>query len=429
MQNSVLFNSEGVEDFLFSSTTLNTSFGDFNFDEIDFVPTSEEMQSTSPSDSQSPPTSFNPIHNVPFVETIKQEEIIPELPNLDNKRKRIPKTEKESKNHNKNSAPKKIRKKHPEMQTAVTLSREKLLTTSTEDFNKWVEGLKSHRTLTQEEILDIRRQKRLIRNRESAQASRDRKKNEFSLLEKQIKQLKEEKESALKELSEMRNKMNVLETENLYMKTTIQHNPVLKEIYSGFGNNKNSITFNEKPISKTVKNAGVCLFLLIFSFGLFFNVQNAISQNQSKVYLPQNIPTAINHPSPQSTLRTMGTNARRLLSKTKTLIQNLDNPPSQLIPLVSEQQNIPVLVTSIDTPITNETLVVEEQNAQPNVHLYCMNAKEYIINPTKDPKESLIISLMLPRSTISHNSPIQNIVSNNDDLVEVTCKVLTSSKI
>jgi len=237
---------------------------------------------------------------------------------------------------------------------------------------------------------------------------------------------------AMKELSEMRNKVNNLETENLYMKSTIQHNPVLNEIYSGIGNIQTKNNTSSFINSKSVKNAGVCLFLLIFSFGLFFNVQNSISQSQPKVYMPQNIPTALPQNLPIATissnnLRPLGNNARKLLSKTKTQISSLQsNQPPQTLPVI-EEQIIPVFVKSVTDISTNET-IIEQQNQQisiqPNVHLYCMNTREYIINPTKDPNE-LIISLMIPRNSISSNSPILNHINSNDDLVEVTCKVLT----
>ena len=443
----------GEEDYFFlnPNNTLNNSISDLFFDNIiqasdDF---SNSSGSVSPNESLSPINlnySINPI-SMPVI-SFKQETHQPPKQNSSqkidnketNKRKRNVKNEKEKEKEkdksNKNQAPKKIRKKHPEMQTAVTLSREKLLTTSTEEFNKWVEELKSSRSLTQEEVQDIRRQKRLIRNRESAQASRDRKKNEFSLLEKQIQQLKEEKEMALRELNEMKSKVSLLESENLYMKTTIQHNPVLNEIYHGIGNIQTKNSFiSEKGISKSVKNAGVCLFLLIFSFGLFFNVQNALNQSQpTNVYLPQNIPRVVSTPNnqPTTTLRTLGTNARKLLSKTKTQLSDLnayeaipnETQNTQVIPLLVENVEInQSIVVKKENIITNETVLANPQMTQPNVHLYCLSAKEYIINPTID-AQNLTISLMIPRTSISPNSPILNNITSNDDLIEVFCKVL-----
>eukprot|EP01091_Cochliopodium_minus_P020904 TRINITY_DN92_c0_g1_i1.p1 TRINITY_DN92_c0_g1~~TRINITY_DN92_c0_g1_i1.p1 ORF type:complete len:454 (-),score=136.15 TRINITY_DN92_c0_g1_i1:155-1450(-) len=424
-----IFEEDGEEFFFMNQNNLGSSISDLFFS--DNIMNSEELTG-SPSDSQSPP-SYMTIPTIQPNLVFKQENNSPiqGFEPENNKRKRT-KAEKENKEKGK-SVPKKIRKKHPEMQTSVTLSREKLLTTSTEDFNKWVDEMKSQRALTQEEVSDIRRQKRLIRNRESAQASRDRKKNEFILLEKQIKQLKEENQMAMKEITEMRYKINNLETENLYMKTTIQHNPVLNEIYTGIDNiptKNHTTTSNSSYInSKTVKNAGVCLFLLIFSFGLFFNVQNTMNQTQPKVYNPKLIPSANLLPitgtsSSPNNLRTLGSNARRLL----THINNMDSfkPPQTLSVMQPVEQVSPVFVKSEPT-ITNETMIEQKKNEeislQPNIHLYCMNAKEYLINPTKDAND-LTISLNIPKHILSKNSPIHNHINSNDDIVEVLCKIV-----
>jgi len=77
-----------------------------------------------------------------------------------------------------------------EKKTAVTIDRDLLINMSLEEFEKKIESLTKGRSLTKEETNDIKRQRRLIKNRHSAMASRERKREEFSILKQENDALK-----------------------------------------------------------------------------------------------------------------------------------------------------------------------------------------------------------------------------------------------
>lgn len=73
---------------------------------------------------------------------------------------------------------------------SVTLSRERLLTVSSAEYEEYLSSLQ--RAFTADETNEVRRQRRLIKNRESAALSRNRKKHAMELLEEENATLRKE---------------------------------------------------------------------------------------------------------------------------------------------------------------------------------------------------------------------------------------------
>jgi len=97
----------------------------------------------------------------------------------------------------------------------IAFSREELLTLTSEEFEAHVAKITSSRPLTPSEKSAVKRQRRLIKNRESAQASRQRKKDYVGDLEKRVDDLVNGN-ALLKE------QYSSLTTENRYLKNEVE---------------------------------------------------------------------------------------------------------------------------------------------------------------------------------------------------------------
>lgn len=111
-----------------------------------------------------------------------------------------------------------IPKEMRERESAV-LTREELLSFSSEQFEEFVEQISEVRELTPSENNELKRQRRLIKNRESAQASRQRKKSHIDELERRVKDLagenrglKDNIESLSTQNSELKNEIAFLQS-------------------------------------------------------------------------------------------------------------------------------------------------------------------------------------------------------------------------
>jgi hypothetical protein len=99
---------------------------------------------------------------------------------------------------------------------SITLTREELLSFTSDQFEQFVSQVTEVRELTQSEKNELKRQRRLIKNRESAQASRQRKKSHIDDLERRVKDLASEN-------IVLKDKVSSLDTENINLKNEIAH--------------------------------------------------------------------------------------------------------------------------------------------------------------------------------------------------------------
>eukprot|EP01095_Lingulamoeba_sp_RSL-Kostka_P014095 TRINITY_DN602_c1_g1_i1.p1 TRINITY_DN602_c1_g1~~TRINITY_DN602_c1_g1_i1.p1 ORF type:complete len:599 (+),score=227.63 TRINITY_DN602_c1_g1_i1:137-1933(+) len=194
--------------------------------------------------------------------------------------------------------PKKTRKRkrrsHLEVhaETCITFTREQLLKMTSEDFEAAVRELESERPITEDEEKEIKRQRRLIKNRESAQASRERKKKEEEERQRIISDLKEENRSLKAKNTSLEDEVRSLREKNQYLQN---ENTRLRHTENNFveipitdmksenavqdkkiDNKKNSrlssfLSISGKPNTNKT-GAGVCLMILLLSVGLLFNM-------------------------------------------------------------------------------------------------------------------------------------------------------------
>jgi hypothetical protein len=151
---------------------------------------------------------------------------------------------------------------------SVTLTRDELLSFTSEQFEEFVSSVVNSRDLTSSEKSEIKRQRRLIKNRESAQASRQRKKLHMDQLERKVKELSSEN-TVLKE------NMATLCSENNQLK---QHVAFLNEVVKKsmgtdlFSRGYNFMNTMANPKQYLQMNpTGVVLMIVLFSFGILFS--------------------------------------------------------------------------------------------------------------------------------------------------------------
>lgn len=136
----------------------------------------------------------------------------------------------------------------------VLPSRDEILEMSSKEFEGRVEQIESSHTLSNREIQEIKVYKRLIKNRESAQASRQKKKQIVRELEQRVNELEEEN-------FKLRRSMSITAAENLALKTEMQQ---IKNRIQGQVVPQYSGRMPQGPNSLR----GVMMMVVLLSFGL-----------------------------------------------------------------------------------------------------------------------------------------------------------------
>lgn len=130
-----------------------------------------------------------------------------------------------------------------------------------------------NRSLTPEEERQLKRQKRLIKNRESAQLSRLRKKIYIEELEKKVTSLAAQNELLTQQVNSISADKKKLSEEVLYLQNIVKSS-------SHLPHSESSSLVPVKRNPSNLKAAGVCLLMVLFSFGLIFNAaQQQNNQN------------------------------------------------------------------------------------------------------------------------------------------------------
>jgi len=184
--------------------------------------------------------------------------------------------------------------------TTVQLSREELLTISSTDLEARISSITSQRKLTSVELKEIKRQRRLVKNREYAQQSRVKKKIHVQDLEKQVNVLSDENKKLQEENYALQSRINILEEQ-------------LRNTGSQYINEMTEPIENDYQTNWYQVMAPPVLFIILFSFGIIFNFNlfsngKFLSNDNIKSFHPRDIlniktdPTPTTHTSIPSTL-------------------------------------------------------------------------------------------------------------------------------
>jgi len=252
---------------------MNQNFGDNQL----LVPKYEFFQSPedfSPSFEDSSPSSFDnssPLQfldsSPPQVQSFLFQElscplfVVPVITQLEDSAPQHSSSDEEKKQK------KRIRQqRHPIPEgAAVSLTRDQLLTISSQQVEDYTREIKKARSLTPAEEKELKRQRRLVKNREYAQQSRNKKKVQERGLQGQI-------DILTLENSQLKNECSTLKTENLLLKQQISKMSATMANYQALPTSHKT---QMSPLSKLdVKKspvAGVCLFVVL-SFAILFNV-------------------------------------------------------------------------------------------------------------------------------------------------------------
>jgi hypothetical protein len=145
----------------------------------------------------------------------------------------------------------------------------------------------------------LKRQRRLIKNRESAQASRQRKKSYIEKLEAKVAALTTTNAQLRDQITNVQKENGSLKQEVAYLQGMLKKTPGLTQLFTSGINyvaglaKQDAIAAREPqhaqhnaPVGNNVKAAGVCLLVLLFSFGLFF--PSALHNNNNKLPIDMN---------------------------------------------------------------------------------------------------------------------------------------------
>jgi len=418
-----------IADQTFNSTDEDYLFKFFNDDAASSVEYSSESSSLSPQavPSSSPencswdPFELNPFDNDFFIPQVKKEDKFSNSNCFSNLYQPIAVLPPDTKNINMKETGKK-RSIH-----------EILETTDTKNFPTKIESQISpnnfpQRPISIEEEKKIKKQRRLIKNRESAQLSRLRKKQYIENLENQVKKLANDNSILNKHIETVQSQNLALQEEVIYLRGVI--------------NNKQDNNQNNFPNLKArnTATAGVCLLLILFSFGLFFN-QSQI-QNSSPLALPASSSSA-----PQTFYKGLTLKEQPpsppLPSETKVEQTSLQAQSSSdlepkrkraKIQVINEEEDdpfIPMAKTSSSSSTPPHALSsIESSEIKPsnNSYIYCPEAHQLVSETANAPNdfEFPIVSILLPSVSLSGILPdITNHIDNPEQtLLEVSCKIL-----
>jgi len=159
---------------------------------------------------------------------------------------------------------------------------------TSKDIENYTKKITSTRSLTGDEQKELKWQKRLVKNRESAQASRSRKKSKIDELEGVINQMNKEQQTYNAEITQLEASNKSLKEEVVHLHNLIKQSPALSNLWNNIDAIKRkTIDKDPKKGHNNIKAAGMVLLIVLFSFNLFFNsggVQANTSQNTYPLY-------------------------------------------------------------------------------------------------------------------------------------------------
>jgi regulator of replication initiation timing len=326
------------------------------------------------------------------------------------------------------------------------IPKDQLPKMSAEELEEYAQHIQDSNLSTGEKN-EIRKQLRLVKNRESAQASRLRKKNYIDDLEHRVSLLQSENSNLRQNISSLHNENTQLKSEVVYLKGVVNNGGLSKVLsqgatfFSKLSQQQQQQQQGGKPSvpAITARSAGVVLMVVLFSVGLMFN-----SQGVANNALP--FKSAFHEAKPGRVLNHVNYKPTSEVRDVLAVLEESDAPTQRIRQLVEKQRAMP---DSDSHKILDERRAPKQLEARPaamesnskdssdaspitdwkpnTTYLLCPDVQK-LTPPTdikSDPSLPSQISLLIPAHSLAVGAgDSDNGSGRADTLLEVTCRVV-----
>jgi len=334
-----------------------------------------------------------------------------------------------------------------------------LLHLSLTEYEELVTSITSGRDLSPNEKQQFTRQRRLIKNRESAQASRQRKKSYIEDLERKVNELVNENaqlKQTVTTLTSEKNRLEVLFVQQAMTGEKKEGVDLSTDVFQVL-NNKNGVNLKSNNNKATM----IVLLIVLFSFGLLFhqvatqksfsvvntdrNIEPVVSKKTQKLdqfLVPGPVKVVDVHPQLEEVMP-----SRHLKKTTKRVMKHETSLPSRgtkrmkddqpLQPIKNQKSTNPPAPKSTRKDLSEVSKIIRPEiaNWKPNTtYLLCTNVSQIIPPPSasiEDPDAPLMVSFLIPPDSLNGSQATSSTSDNlgDESVLEVTCQVVDVSNI
>jgi len=164
----------------------------------------------------------------------------------------------------------------------VQLSADDLLKLDSAEIEEYIRNITSLKTLAPSEEKELKRIRRLIKNREYAQSSRNKKKQYMEEMEKKLSEVEEGRDKLQKRVDELEQENRALKMQLAKIGSVIKTDPSIVEKLKDAVASNSKLHPSTRQKKAQVLQTGVVLFMIALSFGFLFRPEPRL--NQGSIY-------------------------------------------------------------------------------------------------------------------------------------------------
>jgi len=328
-------------------------------------------------------------------------------------------------------------RKKMRFEPGYVIPKDQLHSLTSEELEEYAQHIQDS-SMTAAEKNEIRKQLRLVKNRESAQASRLRKKNYIDDLERRVSQLQQENTNLRSNISNLHTENTQLKSEVVYLKGVVNNSGLSKVLsqgasfFSKLSQQQQADQAQASPGAKQTalnpRTAGVVLMVVLLSVGLMFNGpagQQALPGKSLTTEQKQG--RILSHANYKPT-----SEVRHVLN----VLEQSEMPTQRIRQMVEKQREMPSSASHKvleDAPkslgaasIAEERPTVVQDWKANTTYLLCPDVQK--LNPpqsikeAQDPSLPQQISFLIPSTALDAGDAAP--LSRSNSMLEVTCQVL-----